>query len=178
MPHSDGTLSTFGGIDVYPAMNTNWDTNRQWFAPSSARLSVLPGGKLASAVTSQPVSIRGLPYTLNTGFRGNLPLLYRAVLLPDGTWLGTAAVFWSGIPPRITPPEAKGWIPGSVIALRSEDAHDWLYTSLIANASEWQLHYSTFGPTENDLVCGGIHSLKRVILRKTHSITLIGSVEG
>ena len=23
---------------------------------------------------------------------------------------------------------------------------------LIANASEWQLHYSTFGPTENDLV--------------------------
>jgi hypothetical protein len=75
-----------------------------------------------------------------------------AILLPDNSWLATAAVFWAGIPARTRPPEAKGWIPCSVICLRSHDAHDWSFSSLIANASEWQLNYSTFGPSENDMV--------------------------
>jgi hypothetical protein len=152
VPHANGTLSTMGGIDVFPGNPYPQDTTRAWYAPGSSRYRVTPNGELTAEVSNRSIWIRGLPFQLNTGFRHNIPLLYRAVLLPDGSWLGTAAVFWSGIPARSTPPEAKGWIPGSVICLRSKDAHEWIYTGLIANASEWQLQYSTFGPTENDLV--------------------------
>ena len=36
---------------------------------------------------------------------------------------------------------------------------------LIANASEWQLHYSTFGPTENDLVLLNDNKTLMAVLR-------------
>ena len=84
-------------------------------------------------VHSAPTWITGLPYDLNTAFRGNMPLLYRAVQLPDGTWLATAAVFWAGIPARTSPPQAKGWVPGSVLCLRSHGgARNWTFASCAA----------------------------------------------
>ena len=100
-----------------------------------------------------------------------------AISLPDGTFIATATVCWDD---TITVAAYGDVSPASLVAFTSKDGYDWLFSSIIANASwytgppekpppyptdpirpgvttsgGWINQTIQFGPSENDLVLLG-----------------------
>jgi hypothetical protein len=143
-----GRLQNWGGLAsggvAPPGPNVS---SRRISAPTTTVYQVTDGDLTASTSKQWPISEGLSPSSFNISFgRGNDFTGPEALRLPDGAWLASFVLIWAHTSGVSSPHHAPRL---SVAAFRSTDDLHWLYSSVIANATDFP--WSVYGPQENDL---------------------------